>query len=412
MILNKLKSKLDINKTINYLIILYAFCLPISRAGIGVFSALLLVLLPFKKDIKKDLKFIFENKFIIIFFIFILYSTISLLYAQELYKGFKYILRYWYYLPIATIATTLEKKYIKYVISAFFMGMLISELISYGIFLELIKFKNVSPSDPTPFMNHLQYSVFVTFTSLYLLNHLIFIKEPLKYKIPQLIFFTTVTANLFINGGRIGYVAFFVTIFLVFMVNIKSKLKALLISFISVSIVFFIAYKASPTFQQRLAATQTELKIISDFKFHSSFGQRLAAWYLTGKIAKDNPILGVGVGDELEVLKQYVKQETEHDFKKLNGYDHFHNIFAQTIVQLGIIGLVLIVLLFFYLYKIQIKDNYFKNVKYIFITIFLITCLTGNMFHQQFTMAIFSLMVGILLSFEIQDKKETAQIFT
>ncbi len=75
-------------------------------------------------------------------------------------------------------------------------------------------------------------------------------------------------------------------------------------------------------------------------------------------------------------------------------------------MQIGLVGLILLLLLFYYLYKINTHDKYFNNVKYIFVSVFLITCLTGNMFHQQFPMALFCLIIGVLLSLEIQKEKE------
>ncbi len=300
--MNKLRLNLDINKNINYIIVVYSFCIPISRAGISIFSALLFILWFFKRNIKDDLKVIFKNKLILIFVIFVSYSGISLLWSSTLDEGFNYLGRYWFYLPILVIATSLDKKYLGYTITAFLFGMLISEILSYSIFFELINFKNVPSFDPTPFMNHLQYAVFITFTSLYLLNYLIFDDSNIKTKLLGIIFFITVTANLFVNGGRIGYIAFFITIFLVFLVNIKSKFKAILISILTVGIVFSLAYKISPTFKTRLNNSINELAEIKNGNFHTSFGQRLAMIYMSGEIAKDNLLFGVGIGDEMPVL--------------------------------------------------------------------------------------------------------------
>lgn len=397
------RFKFNKDEIINYLIVLYAFVLPTSRAGIGIVTLLMLVYWLYRSDLKKDIAFLLQDKFVVVFLLFIFYSFLALFWSSNLEEGFNYAFRYWYYFPVIIIATNLKKEYFTSVISAFLLGMLISEVLSYGMYFELIEWENSSTPYASPFMNHLQYAVFVTFTSLFLLNHIFYEK---KIDIFYTLFFLSVTINLFINGGRIGYVAFFATIFLVSMLGVKNKLKAAAISMSIVIATLFLAYNFSATFKTRLSYTILELKEISSQQYHTSYGQRIAIAYMGTIIAKDHPIFGVGTGEEMDALKELVK--TKHqEFSFLSERRHFHNIFVHTMVQLGLLGVILLVLIFYYLYKIKIKDRYLLNVKYIFTTIFLITCLTGNMFHQQFTMAFFSLFVGLILS---QNRLEKSKV--
>jgi len=186
--LNISKSKLD--KYINYTIMGYAFCVPISRAGISFFTALFIILLIVRYYFydNTDIKYIFKQKVTISFALFILASFVSLLYSDHWLDGLRYDIKYWYYIPIILIATTLKKEYIPKTISAFLLGMMISEILSYGIFFELWTWKHGNPSDPTPFMNHLQYSMFLTFTSLLLLNR-VFFETQIKWKIFYFLYF-------------------------------------------------------------------------------------------------------------------------------------------------------------------------------------------------------------------------------
>jgi len=197
---------------------------PISRAGISFFTALFIILLIVRYYFydNTDIKYIFKQKVTISFALFILASFVSLLYSDHWLDGLRYDIKYWYYVPIILIATTLKKEYIPKTISAFLLGMMISEILSYGIFFELWTWKHGNPSDPTPFMNHLQYSMFLTFTSLLLLNR-VFFETQIKWKIFYFLYFLTVTSNLFLNGGRTGQIAFILSIFLNDNINIKNK---------------------------------------------------------------------------------------------------------------------------------------------------------------------------------------------
>lgn len=176
MILNRVDT-LDKDKILNYLIIIYSFLIPISRAGIGILSVLILLVWIFKADIKNDIKFFLQNRFTLLFITFILYSFIAILWSSNLGEGLNYAIRYCYYLPMFIIATHLKKEYFGLVISTFLFSMMISEVLSYGMFFELIEWKNSSSPFATPFMNHLQYSTFVVFTSLFLLNHILYKKN-------------------------------------------------------------------------------------------------------------------------------------------------------------------------------------------------------------------------------------------
>ena len=389
-------GKLTNEMILNYFIVLYSFSIPLSRAGIGVFSFLIMATWLFKNDKKKDIGFILNSKSLILLILFLFFSAISLLWSSNLDEGYNYLVRYWYFLPVFIIATNLKKEFVSITISTFLIAMLISEILSYGMFFEIINISNPSSPFPTPFMNHLQYSAFVVFTALILLNK-IYYTSVIKEKILYFIFFLTVTINIFINGGRIGYMAFFIVIFIVLFLNIKDKLKAFLLSAILIISSIYLAYSYSPTFQKRLSDTKKELVKISNKDFSSSFGQRLAMIYIGTQIVLDTSLLGVGIGDEMDVLKEYVNSDYP-ELKILNDRRHFHNIFLHITVQLGIVGLVLLLVMFYYLLKVDISNRYILNIKYIFLSVYLVTSLTGNMFHQQFTMALFTLIVAIILT--------------
>ena len=179
----------DIN---SYLLITFAFFLPLSRAGISILSVLMILMWLFQGDFKKKYENLKDNVVIIALVLFVGFEFISLVWTtsenighglDQAFKTTRLVL-----LPILVIATTLKKEYIPKVITAFLIGMLISEILSYGIFFELWTLRHGSPSDPTPFMHHLDYSTFLTFTSLLLLNRY-FDTNNLKLKAFYFIYF-------------------------------------------------------------------------------------------------------------------------------------------------------------------------------------------------------------------------------
>ncbi len=382
--------------------IVYAYMIPVSRGGIVIMSALIFFTWFFIPNFKENIKYLSKNKFTVVFITFIVYTCIALLWSSNLDEGINYAKRYWYFLPMFVIATNLKKEYINTVMSAFLIGMLISEVLSYGMYFDLVDIENKSSPFPTPFMHHIQYSVFVVFTSLFLLDK-IYYQEEMKYKIMYGLFFITVTMNIFINGGRTGYISFFIALLVVAFSNIQNKLKATLLAGLIIVSSLFAAYNFSSTFQQRLSDSTTEIKEIQNGKLHTSIGQRIAMYYIGSEILKENPIFGTGTGEAMNALRENLK--TKHpEFGFLKERRHFHNVFLHTIIQLGILGLLMQVLIFYFLLKIDIKEKYYSNIKYMFATVYLLACLSGNMFHQQFTMALFALIIGILLSINRTEK--------
>jgi O-antigen ligase len=398
--MNKLKN-LSINDCINYLFILYALLLPLSRAGISILSALLIILWLFSGDLKNKIKSIKYNRVIIYICLYIGFATLSLLWTDDVNSGIDYIRRYWYFLPIIVIATTIKKEYLHYSVSAFLAGIFISILISYGIFFELFTINNSKPHDPSPFMNHLQYSMFLGFSALIILNKFFFITD-LKSRIIYFSLFLLTVSTLFISGGRTGQFAFVVSIFIVGFLNIKSKLMAFFAMLLLIISMFFITYQVSSKFQNRINHSINETKTINDGGdtiFSGSFGQRIGAWIIAGEIFIDNPILGIGVSKNMETLKRYIDNNHSNiDMSNVRILANYHNYYVQSLVKLGIIGLFLYLMIFYNILRLNIKDKQYYNMMIIFVTIYGTSSLFENMFHQQFSEAIFALFVGIFIA--------------
>ncbi len=387
----------SIDSYINYIFVIYAFLIPISRAGIGIATMLLLVLWFFTDNFKQKISYLKSNKTIRYIILFILFSLLSLLWSDDPIGGISYIRRYWYFLPILVIATNVQKKYIPYAISAFLTGMFLSEVLSYGLFFELWTLRHGSASDPSPFMNHLQYSMFLAFASLLLLNRFFF-ETKLKYKIFYFLYFLIITSNLFLNGGRTGQAAFAISLFVVGLLNIKNKIIALFSMLLLVISIFYTAYQVSPVFNARVDVTIKNINSIENKNFFcSSIGARFGLWIVGGEIFLDNPIVGIGESNNVETMKTYINNN-HPDKICIKDRPNYHNYFIQVAVKLGIIGLFLYIMIFYSLLKLNIKDKQSYNLMIIFVTVYTVSSLFENMFHQQFSEAIFALFTGIFIT--------------
>jgi len=393
-----------INKYINYLIIAYAFSFPVSKALVNVLELLILLLWIYQGNWKEKLILLKSSMFMLLLGAFIFYNIISVLWASDWLFALQYIGKYHHYLMIPVIYTTLEKRFIPYVFSAFISSVFISELISYGIYFHLFTYKEATPEFPTPFMHHITYSIVLAFTSTILLTNF-FTQKELKYKIFNLLFFTTVTTNLFINGGRTGQVAFVVLMFILSFLYIKQKFKAFILATAVICTTFFLAYSYSNNFTSRIHQFEQGIeKIINKNDYTDQGGMRLALWIVGVDEFYQHPIFGTGIGNEMLNANH---NASLHSFKhrNMNLFADYHNIFVNETVQLGVIAFILILLMFYSLLRLSFKTKQYYVLNSMFVISFIIFSMTHNTLHLMNPMIFFALFTGLFCAISRLESK-------
>lgn len=395
---------------INYLILLYAFTLSFP-SEIKRIVAILMILLWITDKTKYNFRLPKTNIFLF-FWIFIGYCLLSYFWSDaSFYEALKYIKRYWYYLPIFIIFKYLKEEYFEYSISFFLLGMLISEILSYGNYFSLWQIGLGRPHDPTVFMQHTLYSIFLSITAIFLMSKVIYEKDK-KRKLMYLLFFTTVIINLLVNSGRTGYFTLFITIIIVIITIYKMNLKIISGTTIMISIVLFLAYNLSPNFKNRISDINSDVtKIIDNSNYNTSIGARIGFWIITKEILKDNPLFGVGIANNINKKNEYITTNDLENFKYIKILVHFHNNFLEIITQFGIIGLSIFLYLFYLIARIKIKDKTIYILKISALSIFLLGSLTDMVFYLNDTIFLFSFIIGVCLAqYKIENINKSTRI--
>ena len=389
----------DFNRYINYCIVGYAFVLPISKAGITFFEIMMILLWLFEANFKYKIEEIKKSKIIIVLALFLAFSCIAILWSSDKLFALKYLQKYWHFLVIPVIYTSLNSKYIKHIFAGFFLGMLFTEIVSFGIFFELWQYKKATFSDPSPFMNYSNFSVFLSITSMILLNKIINDKNN-KYIIMYILFLITTVVNLFIIGGRTGQITFFVTLVIIILSSFKNKIIAIAFSLLLSFLIFITAYNFSSTFENRAnrAYQDVKLTLLENNDVYGSFGVRLSLWIIGTNVGYDNFLIGTGIGDENKDLKSYAEKYNFKRYMKpqIERHIDFHSTYVQYFAQLGIIGLLLVIILMYNLFIIKYKSKIYKNMNNIIFTTFFIFSIVGGILHIMVGMTLFSFFVGIL----------------
>ncbi len=397
MILTKVKN-LDHHHYINSIALAYAFVLPLSRAGVSFFSMLFVLLWIVEGDFKKKYLLLSQNKVVLALLAFFAFNVFALFWSDDLVSSLDSIKKYWYFLPIFVLFTSIKREYIKNILSAFILGMFLSEVIAYGVFFELWEFKHATPANPSPFMHHIEYSVFLAFTALVLVNR-IFNEGNLKYKLFYSFFFITISGNLFLAEGRTGQIAFLLGLFVLAMLSFKHKLKAFVVAMALSTLLVGMAFNFSTTFHDRIIHGKDSLiDVIEKENYCTSWGGRVGAWIISKDIILEDPLLGIGINDNMKefhhlIDTKYLKMKCMH-----KSFMHIHNQYLQVLTQLGFVGLFLFLAIFYRLGGLQIRDYEWSHIRYVYLTVVLFAFIPEVLFGRQFSMALFAFIIGLLLA--------------
>lgn len=397
---------LNYEKTYFYLIMAFAFLMPLSRAAISFFIILLPLVWIIEGDFKRKYKQIFSSKLLVTIILFYFMLVLSLIYSSDIDVGLNIINKYNHWIIIIVIATSLHKKYVKHVITAFLLGMFISEIISYGVFFDIWTWKENTKASMSPFMIHIEYTMFLAFASITVFSRLLSKEYTLKMKIPMFLFFLSTTGNLFLSSGRTGQVAYIVGIIAMFFLYYRLSLKTFVYSFLTLIIIYLSAYNLSNTFYQRVSQANNDIQIALNGDFNSSWGIRAAYWIITYDILKEDLFLGVGVGDYKDKAAFTLEKDNFKYMSNIKDFvisHHFHNQYLMILVSLGLFGGIIILYIMYQSFKIaySINNLEYRNILFLFLTIFFVSCLAEPLFIKHFSSALWVLFLGIIALYSV-----------
>lgn len=404
-ILTSKNLKYKLRLILVFLIVCTAFSIPFGDKYARTILTITFILWLFFIKID-NLKLIIKNKIIILLFVYISSHYITLLWSENIDNGLHIISQMWRYifLPIVLYITILKRNYIQYVLFAFIAGMFVNEIISYLIYFDIYQteFSRLN-GYPVGFINHIYYSVLVAFCAVLILYQSRNMTNP-YLKIIYTIFFITMTLNLVISGGRTGYVAYFGTLIILLFTYYKFNIKNFLQILLFPILVFYIGYQYNSGVQARFKASANALQQISNKQnYNTGIGQRLAFYPLTKNILEQGHnsfLYGVGTGDiPAELKKAIIRTKIINNSK----FDHVHNIYLAAYLNIGIFAIFLLIL-FYYLFKLDTYDSETNFIKYLFLLIFMMSGLSDDLLATRVMMIYFSLFIGIIISQNLTGK--------
>lgn len=388
--------RIDYDKLINYLLIAYAFSLPLTKAGVSLFGTLIILLWLIQGDWKRKYQLYKNNLLILSLFSLILLSILSIPWASSTSHALEYISKYKHFLIILPIFSSLDTKFVKHIFSAFLSAIFLSELISYGIFFELWQYKNILPTDPSPFIGRIDYSIYLSFASILLLSRILDKSIiDVKLNIAYIFFFITSTGNLFINGGRTGQVIFIFMVLINVIMHLEHKIKAFFIAVLLLSTIFTTAYIYSPNFQSRANLALMDIQqIVYKNDYTQSIGQRTFLWMVGIQTFQDNFLFGKGIGNNTNDMLHYTQSKGKFPEYLLKFPNH-HSAFLNISVQLGVFGLISLLMIFYSIFRLPFQSKAYKILNLSFFSAIFISAFGSTTFHTMSPMIFFALFAGI-----------------
>lgn len=348
---------MNYNLLFNRLLVALAFVIPLSIAGYNLILTALTLTWILEAKWKEKWAIIKTQPVFKAMFIYFLFVILSLLWTENLSSGMHYIKQYYIYFLLPILYTSIDRSRIPQLFSAFLAAMIISEIISYLIYFDFMPFQlkaSWSAADPSPFMMHTIYSIFLVFSIFLMLTRLAYEKRTKFQVIIYLFFIISMMLNLFINSGRTGQFSLLLAMLVFVYLHYRLHwIKTVLVTFAMSGTIFIIAYFISPNFHNRTIETYNSLShtFQQEEAFNDSTGLRFMMWQVASDIILKHPIIGVGIGDERDSYAQTLLIELPELHPYVNGFSDLHNTYLKIFVSTGIIGLSLFLWIFYTIYK-------------------------------------------------------------
>lgn len=345
-------------------------------ATLGLFS----IIFYFKEKLykKKD----------ILFFLYFLVLTFSLIYSNNLKYGFRYLEAQlpFFYLPFAYLVfirrEILNKESIKKWIFFFNLSNVLFLILFVFYFLiqsQEVSYNNIRTSfDTMPFLGvHPIYlsiiAVLSIFSNFYSQNKSRF----LQY------FFISINLVLLVMTGVRATLLFFPIIITAFFLFSKTSLYYKIKICLLIFSLFFCFTIFNKDFTKRLSEISNP-QTYSQLNLHNSASIRSSVWDCALTQAKQsNPIIGEGLGDTRGLLQDCYDSQ----YPELNKYYNTHNQYLSIYISIGVIGLLTIAI---FLYRVS-RSVSIQNKKYFSFTLifYLYMFIFENVLERKYGVLIF-----------------------
>ena len=367
----------------NFFFILLGFSIPISVAFTNILIVVYSLTWIFEGDFSKKIKEIKSVKWISSLLLLISFYFLGMLYG-DMHNDYIYVIKrvllLLFFIPI--VISELKPKTYILALHAFLISNLTSAIVAVGINYDFINpiFDN---SAITAFLKYNYHNILLSFSAL--LSFLMFLKSKSKYSFLYIVLILIYSFSIFNEAGRAGQLTFnvFFVCYAIFLLRSQFKFSILIILFLI--IINFFSYKNSSIFKHRVDHLTHIVQNDGQKKNKNSVEKDIRYLFTkTGlELIRKKPIFGYGTGSFSSVFK--LETETSYD---LNKHKTPHNNYLYILFELGFIGLIFFLSIFYFQIK-ELLNKDLINTEKILLPLFMLFLMLFDSYMFIFSITLF-----------------------
>jgi O-antigen ligase len=388
----------QVNLSINLLLLVLAFSIPIYRKWVVICAPLILLLWFFDGRFRDKIEALRRHRLTLAIVLFILLNLLSLLWSSDPSSGLSYVAKYRYLLLVPVIATSLRIDFRDRVVTAFLTGSTISVLLSLGLLLQLFRSTTAYYGNPSPTMSHLDFSMVLAIATALIVNRLAHRSMPgsrLALWIGLLLLHLT---GLVVNIGRSGQAAFAATVLVMVPCYLaRRSRRAAVAGLVAVLVAMISVYLVVPRFQDRVDSAISDIaQTVTEQRYRGNLGKRIAGTIVATEVIRNHVILGTGVGDNMTEFRELLETRYPQLKRGISWFPHLHNQYLQVASELGLVGLASMLFIFFALLRGPYPRLEEKDLALILCCVFLVGFLGDPFLHKNLPLVLFAVLSGLI----------------
>ncbi len=354
-------ERVGINQFI-LILLLIAILIPIKLSSLLIALAVLIWVVSSSLKTKRDtLK---KNKgYLLPFLLYFLFNGLSLLYSHNTELAWKDIEGKLSFLLIPVVVFSLSDLNLKRVKnSLLFFAFLVMIMTATAFVISLLSFGTIKANQELAGLvgMHASYlSLYLSFSIFIFLDKYLLTRNKLHLVLVVLSFIALVFL-----ASRIVFLGISAVFFIWFVIR-RFSWKAFSILCISLFVMAAISWSYSPIKSRLIEAIDFDDRVELDTnpEEHRTLGRtyggraiRVAIWDCAIDVVKENWLTGVGIGDVHDALQASYKNRAFEFAWRYNNFNA-HNLFIETLIAFGLIGLMTVLLLFYQSFRLAFHSN-------------------------------------------------------
>ena len=387
-----------VGKSLAWLTIVLAISLPLYRPWVTLAAILIASFWLFGGGAGQRIRRLRQNRLTLAVLVFIGIHLLSIAWSSNPGAGFRYVTKYQYLLLIPMLATSVPALFRRRAVAGFEIACALSVVVSLLVFFGAFRFGGAHPGNPSPLMAHLDLSLLLALASLLALTKALYSELELERRLMWAGLSFALMIGLVINIGRSGQLAFaagLVALLLHWARERSVKHRVLVAAAVAGTLILVCVF--SPSFGDRFRIAREEFRsAIDEGLYESNVGGRVAALVVAGEIFREDPLLGTGVGGNLPAFQNLLDTKYEDLKPSIYWYRHFHNQYAQTVTETGLLGLVSLLWIFWELVRGRYRSREVGAAALVLATVYLVGFLGEPFFRKQIPLITFALIAGLI----------------